>query len=116
MEQDRIITINGTPTRVWTYKQEHGYGCAECCNGDRCEDDCTAKYRRPTCPHCKGRGWIKEIPAADYAALQARCDRYEKALKEINGSGGKLIPPKDDMIAIANEALNGEGEKEVGNG
>ena len=56
---NRIVYTNGIPTRVWTYNDEYGYGCAECCNGDRCEEDCTAKFKRPNCPHCGGTGWIK---------------------------------------------------------
>lgn len=48
--------------------------------------------------------------------LQALCDRYEKALKEISGHAGQLLPPKHEMIAIANEALAGGGEREVDNG
>lgn len=46
---------------TWTKKQ-YGYGCAECCTGDRCDEDCTAKYRRGNCPHCKN-GWIPETDA-----------------------------------------------------
>jgi hypothetical protein len=49
-------------------------------------------------------------------ALKAKCERYEKALKEISGHAGQLIPPKHEMIAIANEALAWDGEKEVDNG
>ena len=47
-------------TKTWTYHNNYGYGCAECCTGDRCDDDCDAKYkgRRDICPHCKGEGWI----------------------------------------------------------
>lgn len=55
---NEIIKVNGLETRTWIYKDNWGYGCAECCNGDRCDDECTAKYRRPNCPHCKGKGWI----------------------------------------------------------
>lgn len=55
---DEIIIVNGLETRTWTYKASSGYGCAECCWRDRCDDDCTAKYYRPECPHCKGKGWI----------------------------------------------------------
>jgi hypothetical protein len=51
-----------------------------------------------------------------YDTLQAKCERYKKALKEISGHAGQLIPPKHEMIAIANEALAGDGEKEVENG
>jgi hypothetical protein len=69
-ELEKIImaepTINayGLKTRVWTYYNKIGYGCSECCNGDRCDQDCTAKYkgRRNECPHCQGKGWI---PLAD---------------------------------------------------
>jgi hypothetical protein len=132
--ENRVININGAITRVWTYKPEYGYGCAECCNGDRCDDDCTAKYRRPNCPHCKGKGWIKEVPASDYAALQAKCERYEAALKivrdwklpstgqfwdndetqpmsyeALKGTNGA----RDFIRNVAKEALSaGEGEKE----
>ncbi|SRR6266496_179123 len=43
--------------------------------------------------------------------LQAKCDRYEAALKEIRGDGQKFIPAKHDILLIVNEALSGEGEK-----
>jgi hypothetical protein len=51
--------------RTWTYNEKNGYGCAECCNGDRCDEDCTAKYkgRRKDCPFCKGKGWLKTLVA-----------------------------------------------------
>jgi len=45
----------------------------------------------------------------DTATLQAKCDRYEKALKEI----ADAAVGHDE---IANEALKGEGEKEGKNG
>lgn len=60
-DDHEIITAYGLKTRVWTFNQKtNKYGCAECCNGDRCDEDCTAKYKggRSGCPHCKGRGWI----------------------------------------------------------
>jgi uncharacterized coiled-coil DUF342 family protein len=45
--------------------------------------------------------------------LQARCDRYEKALKEIEILGdGATIMHLRTCKKVANEALNGEGEKE----
>lgn len=61
MEESQIKAF-GLTTRVWTYHTVYGYGCAECCTGDRCDEDCTAKYkgRRKDCPHCKGKGWIQE--------------------------------------------------------
>jgi hypothetical protein len=57
-----IILAYGLETRTWTYHPIYGYGCNECCDGDRCDEDCTAKYkgRRNECPHCKGRGWIRK--------------------------------------------------------
>lgn len=58
-EQYDTIKAFGLTTRYWTYHPTYGYGCAECCNRDRCDEDCTAKYYRPECPHCKGKGWIK---------------------------------------------------------
>lgn len=42
--------------------------CAECCNGDRCDDP--THYDRQHCPHCKGTGcaiWT-EAGRADYVA------------------------------------------------
>lgn len=56
-KEDKTIEAFGLKTRVWAFK-EYGYGCSECCYGDRCDEDCTALYYRPNCPHCKGRGWI----------------------------------------------------------
>ncbi len=63
-----IIEAYGLTTRTWTYRgNTQEYGCAECCNGDRCDEDCDAKYRgrRSECPHCKGKGFI---PKADVTA------------------------------------------------
>jgi hypothetical protein len=61
-EEYQTIEVFGLKTRVWTYHQKYGYGCAECCTGDRCDEDCDAPYkgRRKECPHCKGNGWIKK--------------------------------------------------------
>lgn len=50
-----------------------------------------------------------EAAGEKYAALmeqaEARAERAEKALREICGQGGQLIPAKHDMITIAREAL-----------
>ena len=54
------INAYGLETRVFTKHPKYGYGCAECCNGDRCDGDCDSKYERSKCPHCKSRGWIPE--------------------------------------------------------
>lgn len=32
-----------------------GKRCAECCNGDRCDDP--THFDRSRCPHCKSTGW-----------------------------------------------------------
>jgi hypothetical protein len=37
--------------RTW----DEGKRCAECCNGDRCDD--LSHHDRATCPHCKATGW-----------------------------------------------------------
>lgn len=61
MKNEIIIEAYGLKTRAWTFSEsKKSYGCDECCNGDRCDEDCTAKYkgRRKECPHCKGNGWI----------------------------------------------------------
>jgi hypothetical protein len=63
-EEGKDYEVKGSAT--WTYHPTYGYGCAECCNGDRCDEDCTAKYRRPNCPYCKGKGWFKEKPFFAY--------------------------------------------------
>lgn len=54
----------------------------------------------------------------EITSLQAKCDRYEKALKDIVKNGENVratykTKNKPFYITIANEALNGEGEKEV---
>lgn len=61
-DKDIIIKAYGLTTRTWTLNPSYGYGCSECCNGDRCDEDCKAPYkgRRKECPHCKGKGWIKK--------------------------------------------------------
>jgi hypothetical protein len=65
MSKEQKILAYGLETRTWGFNDKYGYGCAECCNGDRCDEDCTAKYkgRRKDCPHCKGNGFIPESEA-----------------------------------------------------
>ncbi len=50
--------------RTW----DDGRRCAECCNGDRCDDP--THYSRKDCPHCKGTGWAiwTEAGRNDYIA------------------------------------------------
>lgn len=51
------------------------------------------------------------------AALQAHCDRYEKALKEVIrlSNAGKTLSHIDSHVAaVARKALNGEGEVKNG--
>lgn len=61
ISKEPTIRAYGLETRYYTHDPKRGYGCAECCNGDRCDEDCTVKYKgnRAGCPHCKGKGWIK---------------------------------------------------------
>ncbi len=59
--EKNLIQAYGLTTRVWTFNErDEKYGCSECCNRDRCDGDCDAKYNRANrnCPHCKGTGWI----------------------------------------------------------
>lgn len=58
---------------------------------------------------------ISEPSNKDYAALQARCERFKKALKRIElvGHGGTPFSIAE-CKRIANESLSGEG-KEVEN-
>lgn len=58
---DPTIKAYGLVTRYWTFHEDRGYGCMECCTGDRCDEDCDAPYKgnRKNCPHCRGKGWIK---------------------------------------------------------
>lgn len=54
--------------RTW----DDGKRCAECCNGDRCDDP--THYDRRLCPHCKGTGHAIWTYAgrADYVALMMK--------------------------------------------
>jgi hypothetical protein len=63
------ITAYGLRTRCYDLEKDI-YGCMECCNGDRCNEDCTAVYkgRRKACPHCKGKGSIKVEDATEIIA------------------------------------------------
>lgn len=64
-EKEFIIVMNGKDVLAWSFDQiDRKFGCAECCTGDRCDDDCK-KINRKNCPYCKGTGWIpeKEIEA-----------------------------------------------------
>lgn len=51
----------GRPHVIRTFKLSDGrLGCAECCNGDRCDDP--THYSRENCPYCKGTGLAPEQP------------------------------------------------------
>lgn len=39
-----LIKAYGLFTRVYSL-DKYGYGCAECCTGDRCDEDCDAPYK-----------------------------------------------------------------------
>lgn len=68
--------------RTWS----NGKRCAECCNGDRCDDP--THYDRTKCPHCKGTGWAlwTEAGLADYRLYRqqggATDEQIEKTLKD----------------------------------
>lgn len=79
METQTVITAYGLKTRVWTYHSTYGYGCSECCNGDRCDKDCDAVYSRKDCPHCKGRGWIPKMARLD---KKNKMEFYQKKISD----------------------------------
>ena len=62
----------------------------------------------------------KRYAAAMNSALQARCDRHEKALREIKSKCEDVEIASNYTLEIIqeviNEALSGEEEKEVSNG
>ena len=65
--------------RTW----DDGKRCAECCNGDRC-DDPTHRDRKH-CPHCKGTGWAlwTEAGRADYVANTMKHQGISEAEAEV---------------------------------
>lgn len=86
------------PARTWTERNGE-YGCAECCNRDRCDEDCDATYYRPNCPYCKGKGWFKEIPVIaipiqptpEREKVEEGLPRTEFLLHDIKRIEGKII-------------------------
>lgn len=60
------MSAQHTPGTLRTF--DNGKRCAECCNGDRCDDP--THYDRRHCPHCKGTGWAlwSEVGREDYLA------------------------------------------------
>lgn len=115
ISKEPTIRAYGLETRYYTHDPVRGYGCAECCNGDRCDEDCTAKYKgnRAGCPHCKGKGWIKAedldpvLPVLS-RELQDQIEREANAFKKephyTNGSSlssGPQIYLKRGYIAGA---------------
>lgn len=66
--------------RTWN----DGWRCAECCNGDRCDD--SSHYDRAKCPHCKGTGsaiWNMYAKENEAKALKAERDALREALREM---------------------------------
>lgn len=61
MSTEPTIKAFGLVTRYWTFvENRQEYGCSECCNRDYHDDEpCDHPYYRKSCPHCKGKGWIK---------------------------------------------------------
>jgi len=64
-------------TRTW----DDGTRCAECCNGDRCDDPTHYDRTNPLngCPHCLNTGWALWTPEgkAAYAAYRG-WDTYDE--------------------------------------
>lgn len=70
--------------RTW----DDGKRCAECCNGERCDDP--THFDRRHCPHCKGTGWALWTHAGrkDYAAYLVSRGAIEQ---QANADISKLI-------------------------
>lgn len=68
-----------TQLRTW----DEGKRCAECCNGDRCDDP--THFDRRKCPHCKGTGWAlwSEEGRSDYTAYLCRAGKSKEQSEEI---------------------------------
>lgn len=86
-----IIKAYGLITRCYDYDSERGYGCTECCNGDRCDEDCTARYRggRHKCPHCKTKG---RIPKEDAEVYPTR-----KLIDDLNAANFKIQSQREQV-------------------
>lgn len=64
--------------------------CAECCNGDRCDNP--THYERRFCPHCKGTGWAiwTEEGQVDYLKyLTERGLTEDQARADLAAKGGE---------------------------
>lgn len=49
--------------RTFERSGQYGLGCAECCNGDRCDDP--THFSRESCPFCLGTGTNKSCDPAN---------------------------------------------------
>lgn len=78
--------MSAATPRTW----DNDKRCAECCNGDRCDDP--THHDRRNCPYCKGTGralWTK-VGRADYLEyLQSRrgltADEAQAAIAKATG-------------------------------
>jgi hypothetical protein len=121
MSEYEIIKVNGLETRTWTLHPEYGYGCAECCNGDRCDEDCTAKYKRSNCPHCGGSGWIKKesvekvktYPIGGYAPGNYQCQCCKCGNKFVGDKRAVECEPCAIKDKEAFDALSPEEQDEI---
>jgi len=97
MKSEPTIQAYGLTTRYYDFKNGE-YGCAECCNGDRCDEDCTAKYKgdRKNCPHCKGKGFIPE------SAL-------DKSVSPLTAADQKVYTPIEDIFNSINMVIFKKG-------
>ena len=82
------MTERPTP-RTWN----DGWRCAECCNGDRCDDP--THHDRDKCPHCKGTGiavWNMYTKEAEAKALITERDALRAALRELHEATNASFP------------------------
>lgn len=98
IDDHNLIEAYGLVTRYWTHERGK-YGCSECCNGDRCDEDCIAKYKgnRKNCPHCKGKGWIPETDAKQISVAIPK-QQPEKEESE------RFVFSEDELYSIISRA------------
>jgi hypothetical protein len=60
-------------------RSDGSLGCAECCNGDRCDDP--SHFHRDSCPFCLGTGEPASEPGATMTPDE-RCDAITGAMMQ----------------------------------
>lgn len=104
-DKQKIVAVKafGLITRVFDFSENSGYGCSECCNGDRCEDDCTATYRRrdKNCPHCRAKCRIPRVAVEEtFTEYPVPSEHLSQEKKEL---GSNWIPVEVAKVKMYSE-------------